>query len=89
MAALKRPVPFDVFNLGNSDTVGLLDFIAIVEEELGQTAEKNMMPLQPGDVAETSADIEKSRELLGFDPKTSLREGIRKFLSWYREYYKV
>jgi UDP-glucuronate 4-epimerase len=88
-AALKRPVPFDVFNLGNSDTVGLLDFIAIVEEELGQTAEKNMMPLQPGDVAETSADIEKSRELLGFDPKTSLREGIRKFLSWYREYYKV
>ncbi|MBW2614857.1 MAG: NAD-dependent epimerase [Deltaproteobacteria bacterium] len=89
IAALKRPVPFDVFNLGNSDTVGLLDFIAIVEEELGQTAEKNMMPLQPGDVAETSADIEKSRELLGFDPKTSLREGIRKFLSWYREYYKV
>jgi len=89
MAALKRPVPFDVFNLGNSDTVDLLDFIAIVEEELGQTAEKNMMPLQPGDVAETSADIEKSRELLGFDPKTSLRKGIRKFLSWYREYYKV
>ncbi|MBW1707834.1 MAG: NAD-dependent epimerase, partial [Deltaproteobacteria bacterium] len=86
MAALKRPVPFDVFNLGNSDTVDLLDFIAIVEEELGQTAEKNMMPLQPGDVAETSADIEKSRELLGFEPKTSLREGIRKFLSWYREY---
>ena len=89
MAALKRPVPFEVFNLGNSDTVGLLDFIAIVEEELGQTAEKNMMPLQPGDVAETSADIEKSRELLGFDPKTSLREGIRKFLAWYRGYYKV
>ncbi|MCD6298541.1 MAG: GDP-mannose 4,6-dehydratase [Deltaproteobacteria bacterium] len=89
MAALKRPVPFDVFNLGNSDTVGLLDFIAIVEEELGQTAEKNMMPLQPGDVAETSADIEKSRKLLGFEPKTSLREGIRKFLSWYREHYKV
>ena len=89
VAALKRPVPFDVFNLGNSDTVDLLDFIAIVEEELGQTAEKNMMPLQPGDVAETFADIEKSRKLLGFDPKTSLREGIRKFLSWYREYYKV
>jgi len=89
MAALKRPVPFDVFNLGNSDTVGLLDFIAIVEEELGRKAEKNMMPLQPGDVAETSADIEKSRKLLGFEPKTSLREGIRKFLSWYREYYKV
>jgi UDP-glucuronate 4-epimerase len=66
-----------------------LDFIAVIEEELGLKAEKNMMPLQPGDVAETSADIEKSRELLDFEPKTSLREGIRNFLAWYRTYYKV
>ncbi|RLC23023.1 MAG: protein CapI, partial [Deltaproteobacteria bacterium] len=66
IAALERPSPFEVFNLGNSDTVELMEFIRIIEEELGRTAEKNMMPLQPGDVPETSADIEKTRRLLGF-----------------------
>ena len=87
IAALNRPVPYEVFNLGNSDSVHLLDFIRILEEELGQEAEKNMMPMQPGDVAETAADIQKSRKLLGFNPKTSLREGIKKFVAWYRQYY--
>ncbi len=87
--ALESPVPFEIFNLGNSDTVGLLDFIGLLEEELGEKAEKKMMPLQPGDVPVTSADIEKSRQVLGFHPKTPLREGIRKFVAWYRAYYKV
>lgn len=87
--AIERPVPYEIFNLGNSDSVGLLDFIRVIEEELGQEAEKNMMPLQPGDVAETVADIRRSRELLGFNPRTPLREGIRKFISWYREYYGI
>ena len=59
------------------------------EEELGIEAEKNMMPLQPGDVPATSADIQKSKEMLGFSPKTSIREGIHNFLVWYREYYKI
>ena len=89
IAALERPAPYEVFNLGNSNSVGLLDFISIVEEELGVEAKKNMMPLQPGDVAETSADITSSRELLGFDPKTALKEGVRNFVAWYREYYRV
>ena len=87
IAALKRPVPYEIFNLGNSDSVHLLDFIHTLEEELGQEAEKNMMPMQPGDVAETTADIQKSRKLLGFNPKTPLREGIKKFVAWYRQYY--
>ena len=87
--AIERPAPYEIFNLGNSDSVGLLDFIRVIEEELGQEAEKNMMPLQPGDVAETVADIRRSRELLGFNPRTPLREGIRKFISWYREYYGI
>lgn len=87
--AIERPVPYEIFNLGNSDSVGLLDFIHVIEEELGQEAEKNMMPLQPGDVAETVADIRRSRELLGFNPRTPLREGIQKFISWYREYYGI
>jgi len=87
--AIERPVPYEIFNLGNSDSVGLLDFIHVIEEELGQEAEKNMMPLQPGDVAETVADIRRSRELLGFNPRTPLREGIKKFIAWYREYYGI
>jgi UDP-glucuronate 4-epimerase len=87
--AIERPVPYDLFNLGNSDSVGLMDFIRVIEEELGQEAEKEMMPLQPGDVPETVADIKRSRECLGFNPRTPLREGIRAFLTWYREYYRI
>ncbi len=87
IAALKRAVPYEIFNLGNSQSVELLDFIRILEEVLGQEAQKNMMPIQPGDVPETAADIRKSRELLGFDPKTPLEKGIRRFVRWYREYY--
>ncbi|MFO7599263.1 MAG: NAD-dependent epimerase/dehydratase family protein [Candidatus Desulfacyla sp.] len=87
--AIERPVPYDILNLGNSDSVGLMDFIRIIEEELGQEAEKEMLPLQPGDVPETVADIQRSRECLGFNPRTPLREGIRAFLTWYREYYSI
>jgi len=87
--AIERAVPYDLFNLGNSDSVGLMDFIRVIEEELGQEAEKKMMPLQPGDVPETVADIARSRECLGFNPRTPLREGIRAFLAWYREYYEI
>ncbi|MBW1779473.1 MAG: NAD-dependent epimerase [Deltaproteobacteria bacterium] len=85
--AIERPVPYDLFNLGNCNSVGLMDFIRIVEEELGKEAEKKMMPLQPGDVPETVADIQRAKEQLGFNPRTPLREGIRAFLAWYREYY--
>ncbi|MBW1680901.1 MAG: NAD-dependent epimerase [Deltaproteobacteria bacterium] len=89
VAAIRRPMDYEIYNLGNSNTVDLMDFIGALEEELGMRAEKNMLPMQPGDVAETYADIAKSRELLGFDPKTPLREGIRRFVAWYREYYGV
>ena len=89
IAALARPHPYEIFNLGNSNATELMDFIRIIEEELGREAQKNLMPLQPGDVIETSADIRKSREMLGFSPKTPIWDGIRKFLAWYREYYKL
>lgn len=89
IAALEKPFAYEVFNLGNSDPIELMDFIGIIEEELGREAQKNMMPLQPGDVLETSADIGKSKDMLGFSPKTPIREGIKRFLTWYREYYKV
>ncbi len=89
VAALENPFPCEVFNLGNANTVELLEFIRVIEEELGKEARKNWLPMQPGDVPQTSAGIEKSRKLLGFDPKTPLREGVRTFLSWYRAYYGV
>ena len=89
VSALDRPVPYEIFNLGNSNSVELLEFIRILEEELGQEAQKIMMPMQPGDVPETAADIRKSSEQLGFAPKTQLREGIKRFVEWYREYYKL
>lgn len=89
VAALEKPFAYEIFNLGNSNATELMDFIGIIEEQLGREAKKNMMPLQPGDVLETSADIQKSKEMIGFIPKTSLREGIRHFVAWYREYYKV
>ena len=89
IAALDRPSPYEVFNLGNSNVVGLLEFIGVIEEGLGKKAKKEMLPMQPGDVPETSADIQKSRDMLGFNPKTSIKEGVGKFLTWYREYYKI
>ena len=87
IAALDRPFPYEVFNLGNSNVIELLDFIRVIEEGLGRKAKKEMLPMQPGDVPETSADIQKSKDMLGFNPKTSIKEGIAAFLAWYREYY--
>ncbi|MCG6880178.1 MAG: NAD-dependent epimerase [Deltaproteobacteria bacterium] len=89
VSAIERPAPYEIFNLGNSDATSLMDFIETIESELGRKAEKNMLPMQPGDVAETSADITSSREKLGFTPQTPLKEGVRAFIAWYREYYGV
>jgi UDP-glucuronate 4-epimerase len=89
IAAIDKPAPYEVYNLGNSKTEQLMTLIEILERELGREAEKNMMPMQPGDVKQTSADIQKSRDNLGFDPKTPLEEGIKKFVEWYRPFYKV
>ena len=89
VSAIERPAPYEIFNLGNSDSTSLTDFIETIESELGRKAEKNMLPMQPGDVPETSADITSSREKLGFAPQTPLKEGIRAFIAWYREYYGI
>ncbi len=89
IAAIDRPVPYDVFNLGNSKSEQLMKLITILESELGMEAEKNLMPMQPGDVKATSADIRRTKELLGFDPKTPIEEGVRKFVKWYRGFYKI
>ncbi len=89
ISTLNNPFRYEIFNLGNSKTVELMELIKIIEEELEKEAKKNFLPIQPGDVPETYANIEKTKKMLGFNPKTSIRTGIRKFLNWYRDYYKI
>lgn len=81
--------PYRVFNIGNSQPVELMDFIAAFEDALGMTAQKNFLPMQPGDVPSTSADVSALTALTGFAPATSVREGISRFVAWYRDYYKA
>ncbi|WP_319586134.1 NAD-dependent epimerase [uncultured Desulfobulbus sp.] len=81
--------PYKVYNIGNSSPVDLMHFIETIEKCLGKTAEKNMLPLQPGDVPATFADVEALIRDVGFKPNTSIETGISRFISWYREYYQV
>ncbi|MCF7954990.1 MAG: NAD-dependent epimerase [Phycisphaerae bacterium] len=81
--------PYKVYNIGNSSPVLLMDFIAAIENAIGKKAEKNMMPLQPGDVPATWADVTDLVEDLGYKPDTSIEEGVGKFVKWYREFYNI
>jgi UDP-glucuronate 4-epimerase len=81
--------PFRVFNIGNHDPVQLLDYIGCIESALGMTAQKNLLPLQDGDVPATYADVDALRDWVGFAPATDVRSGVARFVAWYREYYKV
>jgi UDP-glucuronate 4-epimerase len=81
--------PFRVFNIGNHDPVPLLDFIACIEDALGMKAQKNLLPLQDGDVPATYADVEALTAWTGFAPATDIRTGIGRFVAWYRDYYRV
>jgi UDP-glucuronate 4-epimerase len=87
MKALDKSYPYEIFNLGNNKPVELGHFIEVIEKALGETAVKEYLPMQPGDVLATYADIDHSREMLGYEPKTSIEEGITNFIKWYREYY--
>ncbi len=78
-----------VFNVGNNRPEKLMHVINLLEKEIGKVAIKNFLPLQPGDVQETFADIELSTAELGYLPSTTIEEGIRKFVSWYRDFYGV
>jgi UDP-glucuronate 4-epimerase len=93
IAAHDRP-PADgaghrLYNLGNHRPEKLLDFIAVIERTLGRTARKELLPLQPGDVPESFADITASRRDLGFDPKTTIEVGLARFVEWYKEYHRI
>jgi UDP-glucuronate 4-epimerase len=81
--------PYRVFNIGNNMPVLLLDCIAMLEECLGSKAQMNFLPIQPGDVTSTMADVSELENAVGFRPRTPLREGIARFVQWYREYYGI
>lgn len=81
--------PYRIYNIGNNNPVELMEFIRALEDHLGTEAEKEFLPLQPGDVPATYADIDDLNRDFGFKPVTSFQEGIRRFVEWYREYYRV
>lgn len=88
VAALNHCQGYEVYNLGNNRPVDLEYFIGQIEEQLGQKAIKNYLPLQIGDVPETYADIDKAKNKLSYEPKVGIEEGIKNFIAWYREYYQ-
>jgi UDP-glucuronate 4-epimerase len=81
--------PYKIYNIGNNSPVKLMDFITAIEEAIGKEAKKNLLPIQPGDVPATYADVSDLIEDLGYKPATPIREGIGKFVAWYREFYRV
>ena len=90
LAAHDRLAPgHRLYNLGNHRPEKLLDFIAVIERLLGREARKELLPMQPGDVPESYADIEASRRDLGFEPKTTIEVGLARFVEWYRDYHSV
>ena len=86
---LKGDYKHKIYNLGNNKPEDLKRFISIIEKNLKVKAKRNLLPIQPGDVAKTSANIDESKRELNFNPKTSIDEGIPKFIEWYKQYYKI
>ncbi|NOY68861.1 MAG: NAD-dependent epimerase [Deltaproteobacteria bacterium] len=80
--------PYRIYNIGNNNPVPLMDFIGAIEDALGKKAEKEFLPLQPGDVKATYADIDALYDAVGFRPETPISEGIKRFIKWYRDYFK-
>lgn len=79
--------PYRVYNIGNDQPVQLLRFIELMEQNLGRTVEKRLLPMQPGDVPDTWADVSALRRDVGYAPNTSIEEGVKRFVTWYREYH--
>jgi len=89
VASIDKNYEKEIFNLGCGKTEELMDYIKMVETAVGKEAKKEFLPMQQGDTTKSSADISKAKKLLGFEPKTTIREGVPQFVKWYREYYKI
>jgi UDP-glucuronate 4-epimerase len=81
--------PWRIFNIGNSQPVNLMRYIEVIEQCLGRKAVLELLPMQPGDVRATTADVSDLEQAVGFRPITSVEEGVAKFVAWYRDYYRV
>ena len=81
--------PYRIYNVGNSNTVELMTYIETLEQTLGRTSVKELLPMQPGDVADTYADVSELAETINFRPNTSVQIGIQRFVDWYLEYYEI
>ncbi len=88
ISSLKHSYSYEIFNLGNNNPIKLNYFIKIIEKELKIKSQKKLLPIQPGDVEKTYANINYSQKKLNYKPKTSIEKGIKKFIEWYKEYYK-
>jgi UDP-glucuronate 4-epimerase len=80
--------PYKVYNIGNNNPVELMDYIEALESSLGKKAEKKLLPLQPGDVPDTCADIDDLVDQFNYKPSTSVKQGVENFIKWYKDYYK-
>jgi len=89
IAAIKKDLALEIINIGNDDPEMLDDVIMKLEEYLGKTAQKNYLPMQPGEMPSTHADIKKARELLNFEPRVNIDEGLRQFVEWFKEYHNL
>jgi UDP-glucuronate 4-epimerase len=89
VASIDRNYPEEIFNLGCGRKEELMDYIKMVEEACGKEAKKEYLPMQPGDVRASLADISHAKEKLGYAPKTTIKDGVPKFVEWYRQYYGV
>jgi UDP-glucuronate 4-epimerase len=87
ITVLYADLKYEVMNIGGDKEETLMRFIEVIEENLNKKADKNLMPIQPGDVPSTVADISKLRKL-GWEPTTQIEEGIKNFVEWYRNYYR-
>ena len=87
--ALEKPMGYKIINLGNGNPIKLMDYVKLFEKYLDKKAKINFMDMQPGDVKVTMADISKAKKLLGYDPKVNVEEGVKHFIDWYKEYYKI
>lgn len=89
ISALEKHYPYEIFNLGNSRPVQLGRFIEILEDKFGKETKKVYKPMQPGDLYETFANVDHAKEKLGFEAKTGIEDGLRKFIDWYTSYYHL
>ncbi len=81
--------PYRIYNIGNSKPVELMDYIAVIEKRLGKKAEKNLLPMQPGDVPDTYADVQALIDDTGYRPDTSIEVGVARFVDWYLDFYRI